>query len=62
MLTAALESFFAKQTFRLSAKECALAFVALMDSLDIQLVYEDSERYEQLQQITWDIFWAGISL
>lgn len=62
MLTAALESCFARQTFRKSAKECALAFVTLLDGLDIQLVYEDSERYEQLQKITWDIFWTGISL
>lgn len=62
MLTATLESCFAKQTFRISAKDCALAFVALLDGLDIQLVYEDSGRYEQLQKITWDIFWKGISL
>ena len=60
MLTDTLESCFAKQTFRLSAKECALAFVALLDGLDIQLVYEDTERYDKLQKITWDIFWKGI--
>ncbi|WP_087973490.1 TetR/AcrR family transcriptional regulator [Oceanobacillus rekensis] len=62
ILTGTLESCFAKQTFRISAKECALAFVALLDGLDIQLVYEDSRKYEKLQEITWDIFWTGISL
>lgn len=62
VLTAALEPCFAKQTFRIGAKECALAFVTLLDGLDIQLVYEDSGRYERLQEITWDIFWKGISL
>lgn len=62
VLTAALESCFAKQTFRIGAKECALAFVTLLDGLDVQLVYENSRRYEQLQEITWDIFWTGIRL
>lgn len=60
ILTATLEVCFAREAFRLSARECALAFVTLIDGLDIQLIYEDSERYEKLQKITWDIFWAGI--
>lgn len=60
VLTAILEACFAREVFRLSASECALAFVTLIDGLDIQLIYEDSERYEKLQKITWDIFWAGI--
>lgn len=59
-LTAALETCFTKQTFRKSTKECALAFVTVLDGLDIQLIYEDSERYDQLQNIIWDIFWTGI--
>ncbi|MFS0824659.1 TetR/AcrR family transcriptional regulator [Bacillus sp. 1P02SD] len=59
-LTAALETCFTKQTFRKSTKECALAFVTVLDGLDIQLVYEDSERYDLLQNIIWDIFWTGI--
>lgn len=60
ILTAAFETCFAKQTFRKSTKECALAFVTVLDGLDIQLIYEDSERYDQLQNIIWDIFWTGI--
>ena len=60
ILTDTLEACFARGIFRLSARECALAFVTLIDGLDIQLIYEDSERYEKLQKITWDIFWTGI--
>lgn len=59
-LTASLEICFAKETFRKSTKDCAIAFVALLDGLDIQIIYEDSDRYERVQNITWDIFWTGI--
>lgn len=62
ILTVTLGSRFAKQPFRIRAKECALAFVTLLDGVDVQLVYEDSQRYEELQAIVWDIFWKGISL
>lgn len=60
VLTETLESCFAKKTFRFSPMECALAFVTLIDGMNIQLIYEGEERYERLQKITWDIFWAGI--
>lgn len=60
ILTETLKSCFQKESFRLSAEDCALAFVTLIDGLNIQLVYEDKERYERLQKITWDIFWSGI--
>lgn len=52
ILTATLGSRFAKQPFRIRAKECALAFVTLLDGQDVQLVYEDSQRYEELQAIS----------
>jgi AcrR family transcriptional regulator len=59
-LTAALEMCFSKEEFRKSAKDCALAFYIVLDGLGAQLVYENSERYDQAQNILWDIFWAGI--
>lgn len=59
-LTELLEGLFAKGTFRVTSKECALAFVTLLDGLDILLIYEDEEKYDQLQKISWDIFWTGI--
>lgn len=62
VLTNTVESFFSREKFRLSARECALAFVTLLDGLDILLVYKDDVEYEQLQKITWDIFWEGIHL
>lgn len=62
VLTETLEGCFAKRTFRLSAQECALAFVTLLDGMNIQLIYEEKERYERLQKITWDIFWSGIQI
>jgi TetR/AcrR family transcriptional regulator, biofilm operon repressor len=51
---------FAKYSFRLSSEECTLAYVTLLDGLDIQLVYETRQTYERAQQIAWSIFWAGI--
>ncbi|MGX9293126.1 TetR/AcrR family transcriptional regulator [Bacillus sp. A015] len=59
-LTETLETCFSKQTFRKSEKECALAFLIVLDGLETQLVYEDSARYDQVQNIIWDIFWTGI--
>lgn len=55
-------SCFAKYEFRLSPEECTIAFVTLLDGLDIQLVYESSQTYEKVQQVTWDIFWNGIQV
>lgn len=51
---------FAKHQYRLSPEECTIAFVTLIDGLDIQLVYETRQSYERVQQVAWDIFWTGI--
>ena len=51
---------FSKHTCRLSPEECAIAFSTLLDGLDVQLLYENSQAYEKVQRITWNIFWAGI--
>ena len=59
-LTEVLETCFSRKTFRKSGKECALAFLTVLDGLEVQLVYEDSEKYDQVQNIIWDIFWTGI--
>lgn len=45
---------------RPSPEEATLAFVTLMDGLDVQLVYETRQSYEQALAITWNVFWAGI--
>lgn len=53
-------SCFTNHNFRLSPEECTIAFVTMLDGLDIQLVYETRQAYERVQRITWDIFWKGI--
>ncbi|KMY50940.1 TetR/AcrR family transcriptional regulator [Peribacillus loiseleuriae] len=61
-LKEAINACFAKHTFRRSSEECTIAFVTLLDGLDIQLVYVPNHMYEKVQQITWDIFWNGIQM
>ena len=51
---------FAKHHFRLNPEECTIAFITMLDGLDIQLVYETRQAYERVQRISWDIFWKGI--
>ncbi|MBD8839211.1 MULTISPECIES: TetR/AcrR family transcriptional regulator [Paenibacillus] len=45
---------------RLSPEEATVAFVTVMDGLDVQLVYETRQSYEQALAITWNVFWSGI--
>ncbi|WP_145046673.1 TetR/AcrR family transcriptional regulator [Paenibacillus xylanexedens] len=45
---------------RLSPEEATVAFVTLMDGLDVQLVYETRQSYEQALAIAWNVFWSGI--
>ncbi|ULT57891.1 TetR/AcrR family transcriptional regulator [Neobacillus drentensis] len=51
---------FTQHKSRLSPEECTIAFVTMLDGLDIQLVYETRLAYERAQKITWDIYWRGI--
>lgn len=37
-----------------------VAYVTLLDGLDVQLVYETRQAYEQTMTITWKLFLAGI--
>ncbi|MBT2284212.1 hypothetical protein J7E78_11755 [Paenibacillus polymyxa] len=45
---------------RLSPEEATVAFVTVMDGLDVQLVYQTRQSYEQALAITWNVFWSGI--
>ncbi|MDQ0661044.1 TetR/AcrR family transcriptional regulator [Paenibacillus sp. W2I17] len=45
---------------RLSPEEATVAFVTVMDGLDVQLVYETRQSYEQALANTWNVFWSGI--
>lgn len=45
---------------RLSPEEATVAFVTLMDGLDVQLVYETRQSFEQALAIAWNVFWTGI--
>lgn len=41
-------------------EECTIAYVTLLDGLDVQLVYETRQNYENTMTIAWKVFLAGI--
>ncbi|MEK3732909.1 MULTISPECIES: TetR/AcrR family transcriptional regulator [Paenibacillus] len=43
-----------------SPEECSVAYVTLLDGLDVQLVYETHQSYERTMAIAWSVFLAGI--
>lgn len=43
-----------------SAEECTVAYVTLLDGLDVQLVYETRQSYDRTLAISWKVFLAGI--
>lgn len=43
-----------------SPEECAVAFVTLLDGLDVQLVYETRQSYERTLAIAWKVFLDGV--
>lgn len=56
-----LAAAFARQPLNsLSPEEATIAFITLMDGLDVQLVYETRQSYEQAIAIAWKVFWSGI--
>ncbi|GGN94700.1 TetR/AcrR family transcriptional regulator [Saccharibacillus kuerlensis] len=41
-------------------EECMVTFMTMLDGLDVQLVYETRQAYEQTLAIVWKVFLAGI--
>ncbi|WP_037286371.1 TetR/AcrR family transcriptional regulator [Saccharibacillus sacchari] len=44
----------------LTPEECMVACMTMMDGLDIQLVYETRQAYDQTLAIAWKVFLTGI--
>nr|WP_154896225.1 TetR/AcrR family transcriptional regulator [Paenibacillus xylanexedens] len=60
-LKAELAAVFAKhENIRLNPEEATVAYVTLLDGLDVQLVYETRQSYEHALAIAWNVFWTGI--
>ncbi|PAF30465.1 TetR/AcrR family transcriptional regulator [Paenibacillus sp. 7516] len=60
-LKAELAAVFAKhEDIRLNPEEATVAYVTLLDGLDVQLVYETRQSYEHALAIAWNVFWTGI--
>lgn len=56
-------SLFARdQAVRMPPDECTIAYMTLMDGLDVQLVYETAQTYDQALKIGWNALLHGIRL
>ncbi|NGZ76482.1 TetR/AcrR family transcriptional regulator [Saccharibacillus alkalitolerans] len=44
----------------LPPEACTVAYVTMLDGLDVQLVYETKHAYEQTLSIVWNLFLTGI--
>lgn len=54
------ELFAGARTVALPPEECMVACMTMLDGLDIQLVYETRQAYEQTLAIAWKVFLVGI--
>ncbi|WP_019909039.1 TetR/AcrR family transcriptional regulator [Paenibacillus sp. HW567] len=50
------------QSTRIPPEECTVAYMTLLDGLDVQLVYETLESYERALKIGWNVLLHGTRL
>lgn len=43
-------------------KEVVISFIGLIDSIQIELLYSGTERFQRRLNASWKIFWRGISI
>ena len=48
--------------FQVSVEEVVISFIALIDSLQIELLYSGSDRFQRRLNASWNIFWRGITV
>lgn len=61
VLKSELTALFAEaKVGNLPPEECMVACMTMMDGLDIQLVYETRQAYDQTLAIAWKVFLTGI--
>ena len=60
-LQALFEQFFNTQTLSVTANEAAISYLALLDSLYVEMLYGGNERFQKRLQASWKIFYRGIT-
>lgn len=54
-------NYLTKQQLIVSAEEVAISYLALLDSLYVEMLYGGSERFSKRLQAGWKIFYKGIT-
>lgn len=60
-LEALFTLYFNKQSLAVSAEDAAISFLALLDSLYVEMLYGGNERFVKRLQAGWKIFYRGIT-
>lgn len=47
--------------FTVPLEEVVISYIGLIDSLQIELLYSGTDRFQQRLHASWNIFWRGIS-
>lgn len=55
------KDYFSTQLIKVSAQDAAISFLALLDSLYVEMLYGGSERFLKRLQASWKIFYRGIT-
>ncbi|WP_431026700.1 TetR/AcrR family transcriptional regulator [Lysinibacillus sp. LZ02] len=53
--------YFAEHQLAVCSEDAAIAYLALLDSLCVEMLYGNNERFERRLQAGWLVFWNGIS-
>jgi len=56
----ACQLFAQDHRLKLAPEECVQVYVTLLDGLDVQLVYEDTNLYEHALKSGWNVFLRGV--
>ncbi|MFF5995112.1 TetR/AcrR family transcriptional regulator [Lysinibacillus sp. KU-BSD001] len=54
-------AYFAKHPLAVRAEDAAIAYLALLDSLFVEMLYGGHARFERRLQAGWLVFWNGVS-
>jgi len=51
-----------RTAFQVSVEEVAISYIALIDSLQIELLYSGRDRFQRRLHASWNIFWRGTTV
>lgn len=60
-LHALFAHYFSTKTVSISSDEAAIAYLALLDSLYVEMLYGGNARFKQRLQASWRVFYRGIT-